>query len=97
MDAKLSLHVTEVQFIPIKPRDGLIGFASCVVDGQFYLGSIGVHTRLDGKGIRLTYPTRKIGSTNLPLYHPIRKEGNEAIRKAIFEKVKELLGEEVCR
>lgn len=97
MKEKLPLHVTEVEFVPIKPRDGLIGFASCVVDDQFYFGSIGVHTRLDGEGIRITYPARKIGNTNLPVYHPIKKEVNGAIRKAISEKVKELLSEEILQ
>lgn len=84
-------EVTEVEFVPIKPRAGLIGFASCVIDSKFYVGGIGVHTMLNGEGYRITYPTRKIGKVDFPLCHPIREEVGAAIQKAITEKVKDLV------
>lgn len=50
--------ITEIEITPIRPREGLVAFASCVIDQWLYLGSIAVVTRLDG-GYRLTYPTKK--------------------------------------
>ena len=81
------MKITEVQIIPIKPNDGLVGFASILLDDCLYLGSIGVHTRLDGQGYRITYPTKKIGDRNLNIYHPINRSLSEEIEKAVLAKV----------
>ena len=35
-------RLSEIQIIPIKPQNGLVGFASFVLDGSLYLGSIGI-------------------------------------------------------
>lgn len=88
-------RVEEVQFTPIKPREGLIGFASCLVEGRLYLGGIGVHTALNGDGLRLTYPTRKIGTVNIPLCHPVNVETGNAIKEAVTRRVRELMGEDL--
>lgn len=85
------MTITETQIIPIKPQNGLMAFASVVFDNYLYLGSIGVYTRLDGSGYRITYPTKTIGNKSLNIYHPINKEASESIEKAIIKKVKEVL------
>lgn len=84
------IELSEVQIVPIKATDGLVAFASVVVDGNFYLGSIGVHTKLSG-GYRLTYPTKQTGGRNLNIYHPINKVASEAIEMAVISKVKEVI------
>lgn len=40
--------ISEVNIVPVKPNNGLVAFASVVLDESLYLGSIGVHSRLDG-------------------------------------------------
>lgn len=82
--------VTEIQIVPIKAKDGLVAFASVVVDNSLYLGSIGVHTKLGG-GYRLTYPTKHSGGRDLNIYHPINKNASEAIEIAIIAKAKEVI------
>jgi len=77
--------------LPIKPNNGLMAFASVVIDNCLYLGSIGVYKRLDGNGYRITYPTKKVGDKNINIYHPINKEMSKAIEKAIIERVEKLL------
>ena len=84
------MKITEIQITPIKPKDGLVGFASVVLDNSLYLGFIGVYTRLDGLGYRLTYPTKKIGDNSINIYHPINKEASKAIEQAVFKKLKEI-------
>ena len=84
------MTITEVQITPIKPKDGLIAFASVVVENSLYLGFIGVYTRLDGSGYRLTYPTKKIGDNSINIYHPINKETSKAIEQAVFKKLKDI-------
>jgi len=84
------MKITEIQITPIKPKDGLVGFASVVLENSLYLGFIGVYTRLDGTGYRLTYPTKKIGDKSINIYHPINKEASKAIELAVFKKLEEV-------
>jgi len=86
-----TMRITEIQIIPIKPREGLVAFASVVVENSLYLGSLGVHTRLDGSGYRITYPTKKIGNRNINIYHPINKETSKEIEEAIISEAEKIL------
>lgn len=47
-------RISEVQIIPVKPTNGLVGFASVVFDDCLYLGSIGIYTRLEGGLLKAT-------------------------------------------
>lgn len=85
-------RLSEIQIVPIKPKDGLVGFASFVLDGNLYLGSIGIFTRPEG-GYRLTYPTKKVGDRNINIFHPINREFAEAIEKEIIKKFEEVMNQ----
>ena len=85
------MQVTEVDIAFVKPKDGMIAFASVVLDDQLYLGGIAIHSKLVGCGYRLTYPTRKVGETQFSLFHPIRKHVGLAIEQAVFEKLKNVM------
>ena len=85
------MKITEVQIIPIKPKDGLVAIASVIADNSLFLGSVGVFTRLNGSGYRITYPTKKIGEKNINIYHPINKETSKAIEKAIILEAEKIL------
>ena len=88
-----TMKITEIQIIPIKPKEGLVAFASIVVENSLYLGSLGVYTRLDGSGYRITYPTKKIGEKNINIYHPINKETSKAIEEAIISEAEKILNQ----
>lgn len=85
------MQVTEVDVAFVKPKDGLIAFASVVLDDQLYLSGIAIHSRLVGSGYRLTYPTRKVGEAQFSVFHPIRRPVGLAIERAIVEKLKNVL------
>ena len=85
------MKITEVQIIPIKPNNGLVAFASVVVENSLYLGSLGVYTRIDGSDYRITYPTKKIGNRNINIYHPINKETSKEIEEAIISEAEKIL------
>ncbi len=86
-----TMKITEIQIIPIKPKEGLVAFASIVVENSLYLGSLGIYTKLDGSGYRITYPTKKIGNKNINIYHPINKETSRAIEEAIISEAEKIL------
>lgn len=85
------MKITEVQLTPIKPKDGLVAFASVVIDNNVYLGSIGVHARIDGHGYRITYPKKLVSNKQIDIYHPINKTAGQIIEQAITAKAEQLL------
>ncbi|NNM83754.1 hypothetical protein HKL94_00855 [Candidatus Parcubacteria bacterium] len=88
-----SLLISEIQFVPIKPREGLVGFASFVLDGRYYVGSVAVYTRLSGIGYRLVYPAKKVGERSFNTFNPIDPVVGRAIEEKVSAKVYELLEE----
>lgn len=84
----MTSKISEINIMPIKPDNGLVGFASIVFDNNFYLGSIGIFTRPQG-GYRLTYPTRN----GINVFHPINKPIAEAIEQQVTEKFEQILKE----
>ncbi len=53
------MKITEIQIEFIKPNNGLIGFASLVIDCNIYLSSIAIHKKLNSANYRLTYPSKE--------------------------------------
>lgn len=84
-------RIKEIQIIPIKPKDGLVAFASLVFDDQLYLGSIGIYTKLNDEGYRLTYPTKMVGVRNLNVYHPINRGLSKEIENEVIKRYKEVM------
>lgn len=89
----MTMQISEVQIKPTKPRDGLIGFASLVINKSLYLSSIGIFTRLNGQGYRITYPTKKVGSLDMQVFHPISKELGKEIEKEVIKKAEDIFNE----
>lgn len=83
-------QISEIQIIPIKPIDGLVAFASFVLDDKFYLGSVGIMTRPQG-GYRLTYPSKKVGLRNLNIYYPISKDFAQEVESAVISKFEDVM------
>lgn len=82
--------VSEVQITPVKPVNGLVGFASFVLYESLYCGSVGIYTRPEG-GYRLTYPMRKVSGMNLDIYHPITRILGKAIEDVVIEKYEDVV------
>jgi len=80
----MKMEISEIRITPIKQRQSLVAFASCVVDRQFYFGGIAIHCDLTNHSFRLVFPTKKFPNREeVPLYHPINKEAYNHIQKAI--------------
>ena len=82
-------QITEIQFVPVKPQNGLVAFVSFVLDNSLYLSSVGIVTRPEG-GYRLLYPTKKSINKDFAIFHPISIEFGMYLEKIIlneYEKV----------
>lgn len=87
------INVTEIQVVVIKPHDGLVAFASFILNQQFYIGNIAIYTSPSSKeGFRLVFPNKKLASgQSVDCFHPISKEAEEAISSAVIKKYTELM------
>lgn len=81
------MKISEVQIELIKPNNGLIGFASLVIDDNFYLSSIAIHKKLNADGYRLTYPNKG----HFTIFHPINRQTSNQVEAAIFGKLNDVM------
>lgn len=86
----MEMKVSEIQVMPVTPKDGLVGFASVIINDSLYLGSIGIYTRPQG-GYRLTYPTRNGPKGGFHVFRPINKDFGELIERLVITKFEELV------
>lgn len=87
------LVVSEIELTPVKFKNGLVAFASCVINNQFYLGSLAIYSSPSSpNGFRLVYPSRTLSNgKQLSILHPITKEAGLAIQKQIVERYIKLM------
>lgn len=85
--------ISEIQIIPVKPKGGLVAFASCVVNNQFYLGNIAIYSSpFASEGFRLVYPTKVLhNGMSLSIVYPINKETGEIIQRRLVEEYLKLV------
>ncbi len=93
----MDIQISEVEIFPIKPREGLIAFCSCVVNNAIYLGNIAIYTSPSCPDrYRLVYPDKILpNGKRIQCAHPINKVAGEVISKAIIRKFKELVSKGV--
>jgi DNA-binding cell septation regulator SpoVG len=80
------IEITKVEIEFIKPSNGMIGFASIVIENSIFLSSIAIHKKLSAEGYRLTYPSKG----QFSIFYPINKEVSKQIEEAIFKKLEEV-------
>jgi DNA-binding cell septation regulator SpoVG len=84
------MKITNVEIIPIRPKNGLIAFANITIDDCLLLNSIGVHTKLNGTGYRLTYPIKQSGKTQFYMFQPLNKYLSKQIEKKVINQVEQI-------
>lgn len=87
------LLISEIQIIPVKPKDGLLAFASCVINNSLYVGNIAIYTSpTNPQGYRLVYPLKILpNGKEISCVHHINKETGGTIAKFIIGKFKEFI------
>ncbi|MBA7616203.1 hypothetical protein ES703_23499 [subsurface metagenome] len=87
-----NIQVSEVTVIPVKPKKGLLGFCTFVLNDAFFIRDVAIYNTLSNEyGIRLVYPGRRSSSGDiLNTVHPINRSADEAVLKEVakeFERV----------
>ncbi len=83
----MNIVISEVKIDFIKPNEGLVAFASVVINDAICLSSIAIHKKLNAECYRITYPSK--GKFNI--FYPINKEVGFAIETAVLNKFQEVM------
>ncbi len=83
------MKISNIQIIPIQPKNGIIAFASLILDDSLYISSIAIITRPKG-GFRLVYPTKKTVSMDIGIFYPINRTFGQEIEKNVIKKLEEV-------
>jgi len=80
-----SVDVSEVKIRLVdEGTDGLVGWASCVVNGALYLNNVAIRRSRDG-GFVLTYPCKRSRSDQKYFYfNPITRAAKQILDQAIL-------------
>ncbi len=81
--------VSEIQIIPVRPKDGLVAFANFVVYESIGCTSVAIMTRPLG-GYRLVYPTKKVGDQTVSIFYPINRTVGSAIAQEVIKHYEKL-------
>lgn len=93
MTTKLDIQITEINYVPVRPLKGHMGFVSFVINDMFYIGSIAIYTRLNPLPkqslYRLVYP---LSPKSYAIFTPTKKEIFEIIEKDVSCYIENLKG-----
>jgi DNA-binding cell septation regulator SpoVG len=84
------LAISEIEIVAIKPQNGLVAFASFVINNSIYFGSVGIMSRPNGE-YRLLYPTKLVAGRQLDVFHPISKDAGQQIQDAVITKFEDVV------
>lgn len=90
---KPEILISEINYIPVRPDKGHVGFVSFIINDMFKVDSIAVYTRLNPLAkqtlYRLVYP---VSAKKFPIFVPIRKDIGEIIEKDVSCYIENLKG-----
>jgi len=85
-----TIETTQVEIIPFRPRNGHLGFASIVINDQFYIGDIAIFSRPQG-GVRLGFPVKKLANGGVvDVCKPLNSEVEKVVEMAVLKKYEQL-------
>lgn len=81
--------LSEIEIVPVQPKDGLVAFASFTLCDIIRCSSVAIMTRPCG-GYRLVYPTKKVGIRAMSIFYPITRKVGSAIEEEVIKKYEEV-------
>ena len=87
------INISEIQTVPIKAHQGLVAFASCLINNCIFIGNLAIYScPQSASGFRIVYPTRKLKSgEQIQIVHPVTKEAGDIIERKIVEEYRKVI------
>jgi DNA-binding cell septation regulator SpoVG len=84
------MRLSKIKIRKIIPKDGLVGFASCVIDDALYIGNIAIFSRLnEDNKYRLVFPVKEVENNKISIIHPLTQELYYLLEKEITDVYKQ--------
>ena len=86
------LRISDIQIMPLIPKDGLVAIASFIVNECLFIGDVAIFTTFKNPlGFRLCYPDKILrNGKRINCVYPITKEAGRIISEAVIDKYKML-------
>lgn len=85
------ITISEIQIVPVKPKNGLVAFVSFILNESLFVSSVAIYTRLENPDqYRLVYPSKQIGNKDNSILYPIKKEVGGYIEKHVSDQYNKL-------
>lgn len=89
---KLPELITRISVTPIRPRDTLVAFCSCVYREELYLGDLALHVESSGNDYKICYPVKVLfNKSRSHIVFPLNSEISDLIKNAIVSKYEEII------
>ena len=86
------MKLTEIQIVPVKPKDGLIAFVSFVINDSLFVGDIAIYSRIDQQGYRLVYPAKTLfNGLKINCFKPINRSAADEIERQVIDEFEKLI------
>ena len=86
------MKLTEIQIVPVKPKDGLVAFVSFVINDSFFVGDVAIYSRLNQESYRLVYPIKTLfNGLKINCFKPINKLVADEIERQVFAEFEKLI------
>lgn len=82
------MQITKVQIRKIIPKEGLVGFASFILDDSLYIGNVGIFSRLNKDNYRLIFPEKKVNKKKISIFYPLTTEFYYKLEDIVNEEIK---------
>ena len=88
----MTIKLTEIQIVPVKPNNGLVAFVSFVLDDSFFVGDVAIYSRIDQQGYRLVYPAKTLfNGLKINCFKPINKPVADEIERQVLGEFENLI------
>jgi len=87
------LRISDIQIMPLTPKDGLVAIASFIINGYLFVGDVAIFTSFTNPlGFRLVYPDKILrNGKRINCVYPITREAGQTISEAVVGKYKKLM------
>jgi hypothetical protein len=86
------MNIGEINIEPISNKEGLIGFTNFVINNDFKICNVAIHTcPSHSTGIRLVFPQREHNGLRLNTIYPIHQAAYEVCVIAVASAYRELM------
>ena len=83
------MKITKVKVKKVIPNEGLVGFASCVLDDCLYIGNIAIFSRLNRPDeYRIVCPIKEKDGKKIALFYPLTSDFYFELEKAVADEYK---------